>query len=222
MLSATPHDGRAKSFASLLNMLDATAIANPENYSKDDYADKGLVIRRFKKDIIDQVKTEFKERKTQQVKTQASAIEQAAFDYLTEIQFAKIDQVHSAGILFKTTLTKALFSSPVACRETIQNRLKNLEIKQNGAYQNDRDQLITLNDLLAKIEVENFSKYQCLVKTIVDQKDGLNWKPNDTKDRIVIFTERIETLRFLKDNLTAGFKAQREPNRNALREFIRH
>ncbi|POZ50727.1 DEAD/DEAH box helicase [Methylovulum psychrotolerans] len=206
MLSATPHDGRAKSFASLLNMLDATAIANPENYSKDDYADKGLVIRRFKKDIIDQVKTEFKERKTQQIKTQASALEQAAFDYLTEIQFAKIDQVRSAGILFKTTLIKALFSSPVACRETIQNRLKNLEQKQDNAYQNDRDQLITLNDLLAKIEVANFSKYQCLIATITDHKEGLNWKPNETKDRIVIFTERIETLRFLKENLQQDLK----------------
>lgn len=206
MLSATPHDGRAKSFASLLNMLDATAIANPENYSKDDYADKGLVIRRFKKDIIDQVKTEFKERKTQQIKTQASALEQTAFDYLTEIQFAKIDQVRSAGILFKTTLTKALFSSPVACRQTIQNRLKTLEQKQDDAYQNDRAQLITLNDLLAKIEAESFSKYQCLVKTITDPNEGLSWKPNDSKDRLVIFTERIETLHFLKENIQQDLK----------------
>jgi len=206
MLSATPHDGRAKSFASLLNMLDATAIANPENYSKDDYADKGLVIRRFKKDIIDQVKSEFKERKTQQIKSQASAAEQAAFDYLTEIQFAKLDQVRSAGILFKTTLTKALFSSPVACRQTIQNRLKTLEQKQDDAYQNDIQQLITLNDLLAKIDATSFSKYQCLVKTITDPKDGLGWKPTDAKDRIVIFTERIESLRFLQQQLKNDLK----------------
>ena len=90
MLSATPHDGRAKSFASLLNMLDATAIADPENYSAEDYADKGLVIRRFKKDIIDQVRTEFKERTTEEIKSKASAIEQTAFDYLMAIQFTTL------------------------------------------------------------------------------------------------------------------------------------
>ena len=47
MLSATPHDGRAKSFASLMNMLDPTAIADPENYTPEDI--KGLCIRRFKR-----------------------------------------------------------------------------------------------------------------------------------------------------------------------------
>ena len=49
MLSATPHDGRSESFASLMNMLDPTAIADIRNYTKDDI--KGLCIRRFKKDI---------------------------------------------------------------------------------------------------------------------------------------------------------------------------
>ena len=43
MLSATPHDGRARSFASLVNMLDATAIADPDDYAKEDFRDKGLV-----------------------------------------------------------------------------------------------------------------------------------------------------------------------------------
>ncbi len=54
MLSATPHDGKARSFASLMNMLDPTAIANPEDYGPEDI--KGLYIRRFKKDIQDQVR----------------------------------------------------------------------------------------------------------------------------------------------------------------------
>ena len=60
MLSATPHDGKAKSFASLMNMLNPTAIANPEEYGPDDI--KGLFIRRFKKDIKDQVASSFQER----------------------------------------------------------------------------------------------------------------------------------------------------------------
>ncbi len=43
MLSATPHDGRSESFASLLNILDPTAIANKKDYSAADFADRGLV-----------------------------------------------------------------------------------------------------------------------------------------------------------------------------------
>ena len=39
MLSATPHDGRARSFASLVNMLDATAIADPDDYTREDFRD---------------------------------------------------------------------------------------------------------------------------------------------------------------------------------------
>ena len=61
MLSATPHDGRARSFASLVNMLDATAIADPDDYTAEDFR-PGLVIRRFKKDVQDQVREAFRDR----------------------------------------------------------------------------------------------------------------------------------------------------------------
>ena len=73
MLSATPHDGRSESFASLMNMLDPTAIADPHDYKKEDI--KGLCVRRFKKDIKDQVQGAFKEIKVNLEKCDASAKE---------------------------------------------------------------------------------------------------------------------------------------------------
>ncbi len=206
MLSATPHDGRAKSFASLLNMLDATAIANPDDYNKEDYADKGLVIRRFKKDIVNQVEGEFKERETHQVKAQATLAEQAAFDYLLAIEFSKIDKVRSASLLFKTTLIKSLLSSPVACIKTIQNRINVLTKKEDADYSLDIHQLETLQKLLEKITPEQFSKYQTLKNTLKSTQYGTAWKANDSKDRLVIFTERIESLNFLAQQLTQDLK----------------
>jgi SNF2 family DNA or RNA helicase len=64
LLSATPHDGSARSFASLMALLDPTAISDPDDYTPEDFKDKGLVIRRFKKDIKDQVSSDFQERVT--------------------------------------------------------------------------------------------------------------------------------------------------------------
>ena len=60
LLSATPHDGKARSFASLMNMLDPTAIADPDNYSRDEI--EGLFVRRFKKDVQDQIGAKFPTR----------------------------------------------------------------------------------------------------------------------------------------------------------------
>jgi SNF2 family DNA or RNA helicase len=60
MASATPHDGKAASFASLMNMLNPTAIANPDDYGPEDI--KGLFLRRYKKHIQEQVSASFLER----------------------------------------------------------------------------------------------------------------------------------------------------------------
>ena len=122
MLSATPHDGRAKSFASLMNMLDPTAIADPENYGKDDFSNKGLVVRRFKKDIRDQVKDEFKEREVFRHRHDASAAEEAAYAELLEVPFTYKGNFdpQKPGHLIRIGLQKALFSSPSACRVSVE------------------------------------------------------------------------------------------------------
>ena len=202
MLSATPHDGSAKSFASLLNMLDPTAISNANDYSIDDFKDKGLVIRRFKKDIADQVSDEFKTRKIFTIASNASIEEEAVFEFISTISFKSIDnKKRKASELFKTTLTKSLLSSPVACIESIKNRIKKVEELEED-YSDDIDTLELLLEKLEEIDENSFSKYNALLNLIQKQ---MKWKKK-SDDRIVIFTERIKTLEFLKEHLQRDLK----------------
>jgi SNF2 family DNA or RNA helicase len=202
MLSATPHDGKAESFASLLNMLDPTAIANPKDYDRSDFEDKKLVIRRFKKDIEDQVNDEFKTRKIFTIKSKATIQEEAVFEYISNISFQSIDnRKRKASELFKTTLIKSLLSSPIACIESIKNRIKKVKNLEKD-YSTDIDTLETLLEKLENIDVKSFSKYNALVELI---QKKINWKKR-SDDRIVIFTERIKTLEFLKEHLQKDLK----------------
>lgn len=197
MLSATPHDGKAESFASLLNMLDPTAIANPKDYDRADFEDKKLVIRRFKKDIADQVSDEFKTREIFTIKSNATMQEEAVFEYISNIRFLSIDKTkRKASELFKTTLTKSLLSSPIACIESVKNRIKRVE-KLDDDYSDDIDTLEVLLEKLEDVDENSFSKYNELVNLI---QNKMKWK-KATDDRIVIFTERIKTLEFLKEHL---------------------
>ena len=204
MLSATPHDGKAKSFASLMNMLDPTAIANPENYGPDDI--EGLFIRRFKKDIQEQVETAFKERKITKVHCSATPLEETAFDTLVDMQFSRLDKRRGSSELFKTTLEKALFSSPRACIKTVENRINRMEDKEDPDYEEDVIKLKELNRDIEKIHKLNFSKYRKLLEIISDKRNGLGWTGKDKEDRLVIFTERIETMEFLYENLQKDLK----------------
>lgn len=212
MLSATPHDGRAKSFASLMNMLDPTAIADPENYTPEDI--KGLCIRRFKKDVKDQVSGSFLERKITLERCNASAQEEYVFDVFAEMQLEMdLGKTRGTGQLFKTSLEKSLFSSPAACIKSIDARLKKLYKKYNADDIKDIRLLEELKAALEKITPESFTRYQKLL-TLLRSKDYA-WNPNDTGDRVVIFTERIETMKYLAEKLRAdlGVKA------NAIQEI---
>jgi ERCC4-related helicase len=201
MLSATPHDGRARSFASLMNMLDPTAIANPDNYVKDDI--EGLFIRRFKKDIQDQVKGSFQERRVGSCYVQASSAEEQAFQHLGGLELGTLDRRKGGGQLFRTTLEKALFSSPEACLETIDARLHQLRKKEDPAYASDIEALENLRDDVAAIGPQEFSRFKKLVQLLKDPSSDLHWTGRDRTDRLVIFTERIATLNFLLENLPA-------------------
>lgn len=211
MLSATPHDGRARSFASLMNMLDPTAIANPDEYTKDDI--KGLCVRRFKKDVKDQVSGSFLERRIELERCHASAREEYAFNIFAEMQLQMdLGKIKGVGQLFKTSLEKSLFSSPAACIKSIDARLSKLRKKYNDSEIKDISSLENLREALVKIEPADFSRYQQLLSLLHSNEYG--WT-GATDDRIVIFTERIETMKYLAEHLRAdlGLKA------NAVRDI---
>ncbi|EPB9885927.1 DEAD/DEAH box helicase [Yersinia enterocolitica] len=209
MLSATPHDGKAESFASLMNMLDPTAIANPKEYEYADFADKNLVVRRFKKDVKDQMAGEFPEREIKALKREATSAEEEVYRRLLESKFRDDDDEDTSankGRLFKITLEKALFSSPMACASVVANRLKRLESREINS-QSQINELHSLLLALNNVDASQFSKYQLLLETI---RSDLKWKANNSDDRLVIFTESIKTLEFLHQQLLADLKIKPE------------
>ncbi len=237
MLSATPHDGKAESFASLMNMLDPTAIADPSKYSKDDI--QGLYVRRFKHHVKAQLARRIPEPDVMEAHATASDVEEAAFDLLTTLSLPALDEGATGGILFRTGLTKALFSSPRACLSQLRSPLRRKRIaaaipdaarvapeasssktvlldseaitssaalERAAAYLGQDPlaaDLLALSELARAVEAitpDRFTKYLKLLETL----DRLRWKVRRAKeDRLVIFTERRQTLTFLAEHLGA-------------------
>ena len=207
LLSATPHDGSARSFASLMSLLDPTAISDPEDYTPEDFSHKGLVIRRFKKDIRDQVKDDFQERVTTCLREPANGAEEAAYRALLEIPFTQSGQ-HRGGKqqeLQRVGMQKALFSSPAAALESTRKRIELLR-KDTPTLDESAEVagLIAFAGALEFIDKPAFSKYQRLKRRLQDPSFG--WSPADPTDRLVIFSERVKTLEWLQTELVGDLQ----------------
>ncbi|WP_175770183.1 DEAD/DEAH box helicase [Burkholderia anthina] len=212
LLSATPHDGSARSFASLMSLLDATAIPDPDNYTPADFRSKGLVIRRFKKDIKDQVQSDFQERRTLCLRQDASAEEEAAYRALLEVPFTQGGQRNGGRQqeLQRVGMQKALFSSPAAALKSTSRRIAALQSKSGPTPEElcEVEGLEVLADALKVLvndsTAHSFSKYQRLLQQL--RSDEFGWQPQNADDRLVIFSERIDTLEWLQKQLTLDLK----------------
>ncbi len=227
MLTATPHDGKARSFASLVNMLDATAITDPENYRREDFRDKGLVIRRFKKDIRADVRDAFRDREVHRSRFPASAKEERAYKALLAVKVARAGGARTSASgganaagqvrrdLFLVTLEKALFSSPAACLASVDKRIRRARQGAGGrggrrgrcdpaaAVAAEVASLRALREALVVIGPGDYAKYQALLDAIRGGRP-FRWQARGRgteEDRLVVFTERIETLHWLRQHL---------------------
>ncbi len=86
MLSATPHDGRARSFASLMNMLDPTALPEFQGvYDKKDV--EHLFVRRLRRSARDgRSVRQLPRTQGDAGEIMATAVEEEAFDSLTDLK----------------------------------------------------------------------------------------------------------------------------------------
>jgi superfamily II DNA/RNA helicase len=187
-----------------MSLLDPTAISDPDDYTPGDYKEKGLVIRRFKKDIRDQVREDFQERLTEQLRTNAIPEEEVAYEALLAIPFTQQGQ-RQAGRQYelqRVGMQKAVFSSPAAAIESTAKRIALLESQPGGCNPEQLEEIDALRNFdsaLQKIGTASFSKFQRLITRLRDPDYG--WKPSNPADRLVIFSERIETLEWLRSTM---------------------
>jgi superfamily II DNA or RNA helicase len=224
LTSATPHDGRAESFASLINLLEPTAVADPQNYTREEVED--FFLRRFKKDIRYEVQEAFPERVARLQRETAGTSEDAVLESLRQVTFRTINRVRLSGdsgrsrsartgrrasnapggpdgdhgVLFRVLLLKSFLSSSAALIETIDHRLSKLGEDSAGDERDivaDRRTLENVRALAAKITPATFTKYQSLLGWL--RRHGFDQRGN--RERVVLFSERIATLRFLEEHL---------------------
>jgi superfamily II DNA/RNA helicase len=101
-------------------------------------------------------------------------------------------------------MQKALFSSPAAAIQSTETRLSKLSQSQTDSEPTADvvREMAALNKFLStlkSIDKTQFSKYQLLLESL--RNGHSQWNVKAANDRIVFFSERIETLNWLKENL---------------------
>lgn len=199
LLTATPHDGSQESFASLIRMLDPTRVPDPARLHRSDIED--LVVRRFRSspEVVADIGREVPKRELFPRHFPLSAEEEVAYQAIADLHL-DLDEEQTRGRaidLFRTTIAKAIFSSPVACLETLERRISGIEKGTARGTDADLGRLRALADRVEAIDTDAFSKYQQLLELLRE----LRWNGKSPRDRLVIFSERIATVSWLVERL---------------------
>jgi SNF2 family DNA or RNA helicase len=199
LTSATPHNGKKKNFANLINLLDPTAIPYNGDFTPEDI--QPLHVRRFKKDVEKEVGDSFRDRETISFHPELFPEEEAVLEKIQNARQEAFDKakgdMSDGALLFTIGLFKAYMSSPAACLETINNRLAK-----------EKDEEIAkefLLELKSSLEHILSSKKDSKFKELISQLKAAGWKGKEQDDRIIIFAERRKTLDYLEEQLKLEF-----------------
>ncbi|MFF3248824.1 SNF2-related protein [Streptomyces sp. NPDC002870] len=218
LASATPHNGDGESFAELIGMLDEAAIADPSSYDVKDLGH--LYIRRTKTDpeVRDSLKGSWADRgPSRPVIAKVTAKEQAVLEELAARWIPRDPAASSVCVdsMVAYNLLKAFLSSHRALQVSITARTKTLDkplkgrkgqdpAKLEAARRIEQKAIVDLARLADDLGDDDSSKLDALVQQLKEIGVGPG---SDT--RVVVFSERIPTLKWLAETVPArlGFRA---------------
>ncbi|MFC3500039.1 SNF2-related protein [Micromonospora krabiensis] len=221
LASATPHNGRAVSFAELIRMLDEAAIADPTTYDVDTLGH--LYIRRTKTspEVRDGLRGAWADRGPSQPIHFAATDDEAAV--LAELGSRWIPGAGggpsvSTSQLVPYRLLKSFLSSHRALLATIETRLRTLKDSKSSepaAREAERDALLTLRELAGRIRDDETAKFRALVDELREMGVGPG-----SDVRVVVFSESIPTLTWLAESVPEALGFSPGPSRDERRPWL--
>lgn len=195
LTSATPHNGKPKAFAQLIDLLDPTAVTDPEQVIPEEI--EHVVVRRHKHspDVEVAIGDKWAERADPlPVPVRPTSAEEAVFAELSATWIAPGLTPPCSDRLFPWTLLKAALSSPAALAETIENRaarrgFARLDRPLPPTTDAEEEALRRLHHLATASMESAPAKLRELVAVL--REIGVGKK---SRTRAVVFSERIRTL----------------------------